>query len=346
MSRKHFDHFNGSGSLGAVSYWDIDGSTAWTLSNGEVSVGTQDTDGAAVNSTDANFSLPSDWGVRAVVKIETGTKYAGVCALGTGTGALGLVFRWEIETVQRYRLRQTGVVDLVSNAQTNLTTDGLTSHVLAMNGEYQYTDSGGSHVYRIGCWVNGQMVIGPIIRTMTSLSASSNHRFGVVGRIESWGVSSPRCAFETWFTDDLVVNPVGEPAPTLTTEPTRTPITITDETPAASPATFPFEIRTAQVRHARSSRIFETDMGYDVTHPRFTNSRRTISAGWVGTEANKATLQTFFEARVGSFEDFNITIRAQGIGSLRVVFGEPELTFTKSAHNTWECSFDLIEVYT
>ena len=348
MSRKHFDHFNGTGSLGAVSFWDIDGATAWTLGSGEVSVDTLNTNGAAVNSTDANFGLPSSWGVYAVVKIETGTKYAGVCALATGTSQLGLVFRWEIETVQRYRLiHGSGIpLDVISNAQTNLTTDGETSHVLAMNGDYQYTDSNGDHVYRIGCWANGQLVIGPIMRTMIGLSSAANHRFGIVGRTEGFGVPSPRCLFETWFTDDLTIGETGEPAPAIATEPTRTPITITDETPSTSPATFPFEIKTASVRHVRSSRIFETDMGYDVTHPRFANSRRTISAGWVGTESDKTTLQAFFDARFGSFEDFNVTIRAQGIGSLRVVFAEPELTFTKSARNTWRTNFDLVEVYT
>ena len=343
MRRQH-DFFNGTGSLGAVSHWDIDGATTWTLASGRVGVQSFNTDGIAIHNADANLGLPSSFGVYAIAYIETGTKYAGITALSADTSNPGITFRWEVEGQQQYRLKQQGVNDLVIPAAQFIAVGGNTAHVIALNCIYQYTDSNGKAVYQLGCYMDGVLIV-TLTRTMFALSGAANHRAGIVGRRETFGVTSPRLEFDLFFVDDLSAVD-GEPAPTSATEPTRTPISITDETPSATPQTFPFDISTARVTHHRETRVFAADMGYDVTHPRFANSRRTISAGWVGSEADKATLQTFFDARTGNYEDFNATIRAQGLGTMRVVFASPQLEFAKLSPGAWRTSFDLIEVYT
>lgn len=350
-----FDPFNGTGSLGALSYWNIGTGAQFTLGNGVADVdGSLSTDNRAKIVTNPMWDSSSGTvEVQAEFLADNGVERAGVLAFESTDAdtEVGLRGDWECDTAgnQSVRLYNAGTsiatVGIPAGNFYEVTLDGVTPNLIGLRAIFQNLDGAGDPVYLVQVIVNGFVFLTAMAVTLAGYS-SSNVYVGMFGRRETFGVPTPVLQ----FTEIMGLGPqrdvTHEPAPTITADATRTPITPADESPQGSPSTFPFEVRNVRVLSTRQVNRMTSEMGYVTTHPRYTASRRVFECQWVGTKADDATLQAFFEARYGSYENFSITIRAQGIGSTSVCFASPLSEPTKRAPNVYARSFALLELLT
>lgn len=345
MNVKQYDDFSGSGALGSLSYWATSASSSWNLSGSYCdNASSFDLDARAVHQTDANLGLPRSFLVSAEIRMEPGVKYAGVSVLQPATaGSTGnqVVFRWRREGVQQYQIIAPGVATQTVAAPTDLAEDGSTLHRLALNCVYSGSNGSTPSYWFVG-YANGVRVmdLGPIQLTYWQ---STYVYAGMVGRRETFGVPSPALQFNRWWVEDTA-RQTHEPLPALEPETLRTGIVPSDETPNTSPATFPLDLRTAEVRALRSGRRMLADLGYATTSPRASRARRGFSCTWVGNGTDMATLEAFFDARTGADDNFTVTIPVMGVGSVSVGFASSALTKVRSAPGVWRVSFDLVEL--
>lgn len=319
---KHHERFLGTSSLDAASYWTLSGSgVTWTNNGGYCDIaGSFNVDSTAIHGTDANFGLPASHNTGAQFSLEQGAKTFGVFVMGDSAASQKVELRWWNNYGHKLVLKVPGfadqivsVVGVVSSNLADLNTIGLACIYQGM--------SGGFPVFIFYGFLNGQLLLQSAPRTLSYWS-SSMYQVGMTARRETFGVPNPGLRVHEFASELPVTLLTHEPKPVVSTKATRTPLSISDEKPTASPATFPFEIRIASVEHQRHTRSTLTDMGYAVTSPMLSSVRRIITCSWVGTDADAATLEAFIDARDGELDNFQITIRALGIGTIDAAFLE------------------------
>lgn len=348
MTLKHYDDFNAAAgtSLATKSYWTTALGTWTETGAGTVEyLGSFNVDGQAVHGTDANLGLPASFNVATSFALEAGVKYVGLLGLSDSgaTGGNRIEVRWREDFGQRIEIRVPGFADHIVTTP-SLFTYGNTppdSHTLEARFAYQGMNNGKPE-YIVEAWVDGVLKAVTPPRRLNYWT-SSHYFVGLTARRESFGVPSPTLYFHH-FASEVPGTGNHEPKPAIAAAASRTPISIATETPNASPATFPFELRQARVLHQRHTRRTLVDMGYEITHPRLSGARRIFECGWIGSESDADTLETFFDSRTGIEDNFQVTIRAMGIGTVDVAFLDPELTFEHVAKGVKRCSFALVEL--
>ena len=345
MTLRHYDDFNAAAgtSLGTKSYWTLKNGT-WTEQGGYVQVTSSlNTDSVAQHDTDANLGWTNDFSIACSVFVDIGAKYAGIYCIGDATNwsTEKVVFRWREDFGQRWELQVPGVADQIVLAPGVWSYSTPTIHTLELKARYQQT-IGTDPVYIFEGYADEVLVLTSPPIQMTHWTASTFH-VGLVGRIESFGGANPQVQFHH-IASDLPQTLSHEPEPRVTTEAARTPITISDETPNGSPATFPFKLRQVTISHRRSTRKMLVDAGWEWTSPRLSAVRRVFECNWVGGATDAATLRTFHAARKANYDNFQADIRAMGIGTVDVVFGSSTLEFQIIGHELYQTSFLLVEL--
>lgn len=319
---KLFTNFTGSGSLSLVAYWTILAG-AWTRAGGYVEAsGSLNTDQNVVHSTDAGYNLPSTHTVSAIFEANVGAKYFGVCTMAdsSNTSSTRIEARWREDFGQQFELLVPGFSAQIVTKPNHIDYANPQPTNISLVSEYQGMNAGKPEfIFRI--YADGQLVLASPPRRLAYWSSTMYHH-GMTARRESFGSPTPYVRVFEFSTDVPGAAVTHEPMPTVTTQAARTPITVGDEKPNASPSTFPFEIRIASVGHQRHTRRMLTDMGYDVSHPRLANARRFFDCAWVGDHTDADTVEAFFDSRDGSYDNFEINIRALGIGTVDVAFLE------------------------
>lgn len=341
---RHYDDFNAAAgtSLGSKAWWTLQAGT-WVERGGYVAQESSfNNDSVAQHDTDANLGTTRDFAVACSVYVDVGAKYAGVYCVGAASANFTdkVIFRWREDFGQRWELMVPGVADQIVPAPNvwNYTTP--TIHTLELKAIYQQTIAG-DPVYIFEGRADGVLVLTSPPRQMTHFSASTFH-VGMVGRRETFGAPNPSLQFHHFASEDYRSSN-HEPEPRVTTDAARTPISIATETPNGSPATFPFKIRQAKVIHRRSTRKSGVDAGWEWTSPRTTTVRRVFECRWIGGSSDRDTFAAFFASRKGRADNFQADIRAEAIGTVDVVFGEPELQFTILGRELYSCTFRLVE---
>lgn len=317
---RHHETFSGSGSLDTASFWSlVGGGVTWTKSNGYCDiVGSFNIDSAAIHGTDANLGLPASHNVGAQFSFESGAKTLGVFVMGDATGMQKVELRWWDNYGHKLVLKVPGFADQVVSAVGIASPVAGLRHTIGLGCAYQ-GKVGGFPSFIFYGFLNGQGILQSPPRTLSYWDSAKYH-VGLTARRETFGVPNPVLRVHEFASELPQPTATHEPKPTVTAKASRSPITISDEKPSASPAVFPFEVRIASVAHKRHTRKTLTDMGYAVTSPKLSNARRIISCSWIGSDADAATLESFIDAREGSTDNFTITIRALGIGTIDAAF--------------------------
>lgn len=356
MKTKHFDAFNGNGTLGAVSYWTTaspSGGTAAALNLGAGSARAQGAglDVVAIHGTDGGFQLPASHNVMTNFHIGQGVDYIGVLTMAASSYNVATQVKliWQDVSAggniaQNMVLSVPGFADqtVALNSLTiiNLAAIGL-DHAIALECDYQAMNNGQPEFIFKG-YLNGSLVLTSPPRRLAYWDSTEFHVGILVARHS--GSSWPRTLFHDFSTEVPTVAGTHEPMPTMAAAVARTPITIGDEDVTASPYTFPAELRTVEVVHRRHTRKMLTDMGYEVTHPMLSKVRRIFKCSWIGSDSTAASIETFIDNVSGTHEQFNVTIRALGIGDVScalISFGD----FIDVSKNIKRIQFDLVEVY-
>lgn len=322
MTIKHYDAFNGTGSLSLDAYWTIlgGGGAAWDKAGGGFVelTGTANADDMVVHTTDGNLGLPGDHNLGTSFTVDNGIKYHGIVTMADSsmTTATRVELRWtQLPSAQQVILYIGGLAaaQVVPTNPINYAAPG-TVHTLGLVCDYQAMNNGQPE-YIFKGYLDGANIFTTPPRRLAWWVSTMFH-VGMTGRQEAFGVPAPRLrVFE--FASEIPSEAVThEPKPTLEVDAVRTPITISDEKPDATPATFPFEIAIADVQHRRFTRGTLVDAGYNVSSPALQDGRRIMSCRWIGSATDADTLETFFDTLDNTDQNFQINIRALGIGTI------------------------------
>lgn len=356
MTVKHYDSFNGSGLISSKPYWSVasmsGGAPAtWTMVNSAAELSGSSSDAVAIHGTDGGLALPADHNVMMNFSTGQGISELGLTTMGGSSFDLAsqITLKWqEISSgttiAQNMTLVVPGFSDqtvAVNNAAIiNPSFTGLV-HALALESSYQAMNNGKPEFIFRG-YLNGNLVLTSAPRRLDYWDAA---KF-TVGMLASkdTGVPWPVTRILEFSSEVPTPDATHEPKPTLTTPVVRTPISISDEITDDSPATFPFDLRTVEVKHVRHTRGTLTAAGYEPSHPELSNARRVFKCRWIGSDADADTLEAFIDARGGIFDNFNVTIRALGIGTVSAAFitiGE----FVSLTRGVKSIQFDLLELF-
>lgn len=355
MKTKHFDAFNSTGALGSVSYWTtetISGGTAATLtmSSGSAQPGGVGVDVAAIHGTDGGFQLPADHNVMSNVRIHASVDYIGLLTMAASAYDITtqIQFIWQDVSAggtiaQNMVLSVPGFADqTVPVNGLSLITPGISNSVsLALECNYQGLNNAQPE-YIFKGYLNGALVLTSAPRRLAYWDATEFHVGMVTARHA--GISWQRARFYDFATETPSAAETHEPMPTMTTAVARTPITIGDEDVNASPYTFPSELRQVEVVHRRHTRKMLTDMGYEVTHPMLSQARRIFKCTWIGSDSAASGLEDFIDNVAGTHENFNVTIRALGIGDVTCMLLSFD-DFVDVGRDIKRISFELVEMY-